>query len=59
MASPEGIQGDDEPDLKISPDAPVALPVSSASGNPLRTVHSFRGAESGASDFDLGEPEGQ
>ena len=42
MTSPEGIQGDDEPDLKISPDAPVALPVSSASGNPLPglSIHS-------------------
>ena len=42
MKSAEGIQTDDELDLKINPDAPVALPVSPASGNPLPglSIHS-------------------
>ena len=36
------IQTDDELDVKINPDAPVALPVSPASGNPLPglSIHS-------------------
>lgn len=42
MKSAEGIQTDDELDVKINPDAPVALPVSPASGNPLPglSIHS-------------------
>ena len=54
----EGIQTDDELDVKINPDAPVALPVSPASGNPLPGL-SIHSAALKVGDFDLGQPEGQ